>query len=141
MSNILIGTAWWTDKSLIGCGRYYPPSAKSAEDRLKYCAAELPVAEVDSSYCAIPNERTAELWVERTPDEFVFDVKAFLLFTQHQKSPHVLPKAILEAFAPKKKMIYYRDMLEELLTELWNEFRAALTPLQRVGKLGVVLCM
>src|SRR4051794_25103666 len=33
---ILVGTASWTDKSLIESGKFYPPSAKDAETRLKY---------------------------------------------------------------------------------------------------------
>jgi hypothetical protein len=35
---ILVGTASWTDKSLIGCGRFYPKEASSAEPRLRYYA-------------------------------------------------------------------------------------------------------
>jgi uncharacterized protein YecE (DUF72 family) len=42
---------------------------------------EFPIVEVDSRYYAIPSEQTARLWIERTPDRFVFDVKAFRLFT------------------------------------------------------------
>ncbi len=34
--NILIGSTSWTDKTLIGCGRFYPPEIKSAEARLRY---------------------------------------------------------------------------------------------------------
>jgi len=139
MNNILIGTASWADKSLVQCGRFYPAAAKSPEDRLKYYAQEFPIVEIDSSYYAIPNERAAQLWVERTPERFVFDVKAFRLFTQHQTSPHVLPKDVLAALAPAKKMIYYRDVPEELMAELWRQFRIALTRMQQGGKLGVVL--
>src|SRR5512145_2158153 len=84
LSNILVGTASWTDKSLIKCGRYYPADVKTAEERLRFYAGEFPLVEVDSSYYAIPSEQTARLWVERTPADFVFDVKAFRLFTQHQ---------------------------------------------------------
>lgn len=139
MNKILVGTASWTDKSLIQCGRFYPSSVKSAEQRLRYYAEEFPIVEVDSSYYAIPSEQTARLWVERTPDGFVFDVKAFRLFTQHQTAPQVLPKYISESLPISKKTVYYKDMPGELLDALWNEFRAALLPLQQAGKLGVVL--
>ena len=139
MNNILVGTASWTDKSLVQCGRFYPELVKSPEDRLRFYADQFPVAEVDSSYYAVPNERTAQLWVDRTPEGFVFDVKAFRLFTQHQTSPQVLPKAVSQALGATKKMIYYRDMPEELLQQMWSEFRAALAPLKAAGKLGVVL--
>jgi uncharacterized protein YecE (DUF72 family) len=139
MSNILVGTASWTDKSLIDCGRFYPRDCKSAEERLRFYASEFPIVEVDSSYYAIPSEKNAKLWAERTPDEFVFDVKAFRLFTQHQTSPRVLPKYISESLPVDKKMVYYRDMPGELLDALWNEFRNALGPLKDAGKLGIVL--
>jgi len=84
---ILIGTASWTDKSLIDSGRFYPPEAKTPEARLQYYASEFPLVEVDSSYYGLPSERNAALWVERTPDHFTFDLKAFSLFTQHLTPP------------------------------------------------------
>jgi uncharacterized protein YecE (DUF72 family) len=139
MRHILIGTASWTDKSLVQCGRFYPAAAKSAEDRLRFYADQFPIVEVDSSYYAVPNEQTAQLWVDRTPNGFIFDVKAFRLFTQHQTSPSVLSKDICRALRATKKMIYYRDVPGELLAQIWDQFRAALAPLERAGKLGVVL--
>jgi uncharacterized protein YecE (DUF72 family) len=51
---ILLGTASWTDKSLIDSGKFYPPTAKDAAARLKFYASEFPMVEVDSSYYAIP---------------------------------------------------------------------------------------
>jgi len=50
--------------------------------------------EVDSSYYAMPLPVTTQQWAERTPDEFVFNVKAFRLFTGHQAQPRVFPKDI-----------------------------------------------
>jgi len=32
VDNILVGTAAWTDKTLIDCGRFYPKDCKSADD-------------------------------------------------------------------------------------------------------------
>jgi len=40
---ILVGTASWTDKSLIDSGKFYPPSAKDAEARLKHYTSEFPM--------------------------------------------------------------------------------------------------
>jgi uncharacterized protein YecE (DUF72 family) len=89
---ILVGTASWTDKSLIDPGKFHPPTAKDAESRLRYYASQFPLVEVDSSYYAIPVPTTAQFWSERTPDHFVFNVKAFQLFTGHHTLPQVLPK-------------------------------------------------
>ena len=49
MGRILVGTASWTDKSLIKSG-WYPGDATSAEARLKYYASQFPLVEVDSTY-------------------------------------------------------------------------------------------
>ena len=78
---ILVGTASWTDKTLVDSGLFYPPEAKTAEARLRYYASRFPMVEVDSSYYAMPSPSTSQLWVERTPADFVFNVKAFRLFT------------------------------------------------------------
>jgi uncharacterized protein YecE (DUF72 family) len=80
MGTILIGTTSWTDKTLVDCGLFYPAAAKTSEARLRYYASRFPIVEVDSSYYGMPSERNSRLWVERTPEEFVFDVKAFSAF-------------------------------------------------------------
>ena len=56
MSNILVGTSSWTDKSLIECGRFYPPSVTTPEERLRFYASQFPIVEIDSSYYGIPTE-------------------------------------------------------------------------------------
>ena len=134
--NIRIGTASWTDKSLIDSGKFYPPSATKPEDRLRFYAAQFPLVEVDSSYYAIPTPMTAQLWSERTPPAFRFNVKAFRLFTLHQTAPAVLPKHIREALPdPSRKHVYYNDVPRALRDELWQLFRDALGPLHAAGKL------
>ena len=35
------------------------------------------VVEVDATYYALPSQRNAQLWADRTPADFVFGVKAF----------------------------------------------------------------
>ncbi len=140
MNRILVGTASWTDKSLIESGLFYPPEVKSAEERLRYYAAQFPVVEVDSAYYALPTARNADLWVERTPATFLFNIKAFRLLTQHQTPPDALPKDIRKALGTiEKKNVYYRDLPDELTDESWQRFRAAIEPLKQANKLGVVL--
>ena len=140
MSNVLVGTASWADKSLVDSGRFYPPAAKSAETRLRYYATHFPVVEVDSTYYALPSVRNAQLWAERTPKGFVFDVKAFRLLTGHHAQPAVLPPDLRKALgASENGNVYYRDLSEEIRRELWQRFRLAIEPLQIAGKLGAVL--
>ena len=136
---ILVGTASWTDKSLIDSGKFYPRSAKDAESRLRYYATQFPIVEVDSSYYAMPAAATAQLWAERTPAGFVFNVKAFRIFTGHQTQPRVLPRDIQQALAlPPDGNIYYRDLPAEIQQELWRRFFEAVEPLRLAGKLAAI---
>src|SRR4029077_5999874 len=112
MSEILVGTASWADKSLVDSGLFYPKRVNSAEARLRYYSTHFPMVEVDSSYYAMPAPQVAQLWAERTPETFVFDIKAFRIFTQHQTPPKVLPPGIREALGSlsEKKNVYYGDL-------------------------------
>ncbi|MFQ5880186.1 MAG: DUF72 domain-containing protein [Dehalococcoidia bacterium] len=140
-SRTLVGTASWADKALVESG-WYPQGMSSAEERLRYYASQFPLVEVDSSYYAMPSVHNAALWAERTPDGFVFDVKAFRLFTRHQTPMDALPADIRQALPPQpgqKKNVYYQEVPAELRDELWRRFQEALLPLATTGKLGVVL--
>ena len=109
-ANILIGTTSWTDKTLVDSGLFYPGAATS-EARLRYYASRFPIAEVNSSYYGMPSERNSRLWVERTPETFVFDIKAFRLFTGHQTPPAALPAEIRKVLGNiDNKNVYYRDV-------------------------------
>src|SRR5215475_2927070 len=136
MGDILIGTASWADKSLLDSKLFYPKEAKTAESRLRYYADHFPLVEVDSSYYALPAPQVAQLWALRTPKSFVFDVKAFRVFTQHQTPPQVLPNDIREALGPpaEKKNVYYSDFAPELMDEMWRRFKLALEPFRQVGR-------
>jgi len=142
MSDILVGTCSWTDPTLIESGRFYPSWARSAEARLQYYASQFPIVEVDSSYYALLNERTSGLWARRTGEKFIFDIKAFRLFTQHPTPLSAFPRDIREALPEElkeKTNVYSRDVPTELTDELWERFERALLPLDSSGKLGVVL--
>ncbi|MHB1133303.1 MAG: DUF72 domain-containing protein [Chloroflexota bacterium] len=142
MGKVLVGTCSWTDKELIGSGTFYPTPSLSAEERLRFYAEQFPLVEVDSTYYALPNERTAWLWSERTPPEFTFDVKAFRLFTGHWAEPSAFPKDLQQEVGQSpegKRGFYYRDVPEPVQNELWGRFRSALEPLRAAGKLGLVL--
>ncbi|MGH2476837.1 MAG: DUF72 domain-containing protein, partial [Candidatus Limnocylindrales bacterium] len=72
---IRIGTASWTDPTMTAAGVFYPTGADSAEERLQYYASRFPVVEVDATYYSLPVRRTSKLWVQRTPPDFIFDIK------------------------------------------------------------------
>jgi uncharacterized protein YecE (DUF72 family) len=136
MGELLIGTASWTDKSLIASG-WYPKGASTAEERLKYYASQFPLVEVDSTYYFLPSEENSRRWAERTPGDFTFNVKAFSLMTGHPTKQNALPK---EMDRPEgKRSIYPKDLGDDGMNEVWDRFMSALQPLQDAGKLGCLL--
>ena len=139
---IRFGTAGWTDPTLLASGAFYPSSARSAADRLSHYAMHFPLVEVDATYYAIPSSSVAERWVERTPDGFIFDIKAHPVFTGHPIDRRRLPKDLAAAVAavkPERKRLYPKDVPSEVCDELMLRFRAVLDPLRQAGKLGCVM--
>jgi uncharacterized protein YecE (DUF72 family) len=135
------GTASWTDPTMTVPGVFYPKGLSTAEERLRYYASQFPMVEVDATYYALPNKRTSESWVERTPEDFVFDIKAHALMTGQPTEVARLPKAIKEELPSElteKKRIYRKDMPDELLDAVYQQFREALVPLIDAKKLGAV---
>ena len=49
IGNVLIGTASWTEKTLLASRTFYPPSVTTAEQRLRYYVRHFPVVEVDAT--------------------------------------------------------------------------------------------
>ncbi len=142
MAKIFIGTCSWADKPLIESGAFYPSKKMSAEDRLRFYASNFPIVEVDSSYYAIPSVDNSERWAERTPDDFVFDIKAFRLFTNHWTEAKVFQRDLEHELPPlegRKRGYYYRDVPKDIVDSLWMRFESALIPLAGAGKLGQVL--
>jgi len=132
---VLVGTASWTDKSLLGSG-WYPKGAGNAEERLRYYSSQFPLVEVDSTYYFLPTDVMARAWKERTPPGFTFNIKAFSILTQHPAKP----QALKDLDVPEgKKSIYPKDLPARDVDELWDRFLEALEPLRSSGKLGALL--
>ena len=115
--HVRVGTASWTDPTMTATGVFYPHDADTAEERLQYYASRFPVVEVDATYYALPSRRLAELWVERTPPDFTFDVKAHALMTGQPTETRRLPRQIRGALPPElatKPRIYATDLPDEL---------------------------
>ena len=141
-AKVLVGTCSWADKTLVDSGKFYPAAAKSPEERLRFYAEQFPLVEVDSTYYGLPAERNAALWVDRTPDNFTFDVKAFRMMTQHPTPPKALPKDVRESLPgalQAKPNIYVKDTPRNVVDEVWKRFASALLPLDSAGKLGAVV--
>lgn len=141
-ATIRFGTASWTDPTITRGEVFYPRGVDTPEERLRFYAARFSMVEVDSTYYALPARRMAELWVERTSDDFVFDLKAHALMTGQPSEVKRLPKAIREAMPSalaSRDRIYGKDLPPELLDEIWRTFLDAIEPLRSAGKLGSVL--
>ena len=139
---IYVGAASWTDPTFTARGVFYPDEAKTPEARLRYYASRFPLVEVDSAFYALPTPQTAQGWVDRSPDSFVFDVKAFALMTGHATEVARLPaafRAALPAALATVSRLYAKDLPAELDDEIWRLFRDALRPLRDNDKLGGVL--
>jgi uncharacterized protein YecE (DUF72 family) len=139
---VRIGTASWTDPTMTAAGVFYPTAADTAEERLQYYASRFPVVEVDATYYALPARRTAELWVERTPPDFIFDIKAHALMTGQPTETKRLPKdlrAALPEDVAAKARIYAKDLPDALRDDVWAWFVDGLEPLAEAGQLGSVL--
>ncbi|MEO3783978.1 DUF72 domain-containing protein [Actinocorallia sp. B10E7] len=137
MGEILVGTASWTDKTLLASG-WYPPEARTAEDRLRFYASRFPLVEVDATYYAPPAERTALQWRDRTPERFTFNVKAFSLLTGHPTRVASL-YSDLRGRVSARASVYAKDVADEVVEEVWERFLGALRPLYEAGKLGALL--
>ena len=142
MERVLIGTASWTDPTLVKDGHFYPPDAKTPEARLRYYAEQFPVVEVDSTYYFPPSEKNSVLWIERTPKEFTFNIKAYSLLTNHPTKRDSLYKELAESLPDElegKKNLYREQLPDDVVDEVWERFHDALMPLHSAGKLGAVL--
>jgi uncharacterized protein YecE (DUF72 family) len=127
---------------MTAAGVFYPAGADSAEERLQYYASRFPLVEVDATYYSLPARRTSELWVERTPPDFTFDIKAHALMTGQPTETKRLPKDLREALPGEvaaKARIYAKDLPDGLRDDVWAWFADGLEPLAEAGQLGSIL--
>ncbi|HEX6870451.1 MAG TPA: DUF72 domain-containing protein [Micromonosporaceae bacterium] len=133
---IRVGTASWTDRTLLASG-WYPANANTAERRLAYYAKQFGLVEVDSTYYAPPAQRTTALWVQRTPADFRFNIKAFSLLTGHPTKASALPAELRPE--TEKANLYPGDLEPAAYEQVWSRFLEALNPLVKADKLGLLL--
>ena len=139
---ILVGTCSWTDRTLVNETDWYPKKSMSAAERLKFYAAKFPITEADSTYYFPPSPDLARGWAERTPDDFIMNVKAYSLLTGHPARPDSLWPDMRAAIKPEyagKRNVYSSHLDPEALDEAWRRFELALRPLRTAAKLGAVL--
>lgn len=134
---IRVGTSGWSYPSGAGTwnGIFYPAARErkragraagagtgSKFDELAFYAEHFDTVEVNSTFYRVPAIKTTQDWAKRTPKDFEFSLKLFQKFTH--------PEMFLAATGRDPADIDRKDV---------DEFRAALDPLARAGKLGALL--
>src|SRR5882724_7878722 len=88
LGTIRVGTASWTDPGFVA--DWYPKNVRASE-HLSWYAEHFNLAEVNSSFYAIPTRNVVERWCEQTPPGFVFDLKLHRLLSRHSTPLQLLP--------------------------------------------------
>jgi uncharacterized protein YecE (DUF72 family) len=139
-TEFMVGTASWTDPTLVKSDLFYPPSLKTAEERLRFYASHFNTVEVDSSYYTLLGEKTATAWVSRTPPGFMFNIKAFALLTQHPAEVARLPAKLKELLGDKEKsQPRLNQPSPQVLDLAFDMFWSSIAPLKEADKLGLLL--
>jgi uncharacterized protein YecE (DUF72 family) len=132
-SRIRVGTSSWADPGFVE--EWYPRDL-AAYKRLEYYARHFDLVEVNSTFYAIPSQKTVERWVEQTPERFRFDVKLPKILSRHSASADTLPAGLRSSVETTGKRVVLSPGLEEDIVEILLE---SLEPLTRSGKLGAML--
>ena len=120
-----MGTSSWADPGFVK--EWYPPKLP-AKERLPWYAQRFEMVELNSSFYAVPDRNTVHGWVQVTPDNFTFDVKAHRALSRHS--------APVESLPPDLRDLHGTPELERPLAERLVEETA---PLRDAGKFGTYL--
>jgi uncharacterized protein YecE (DUF72 family) len=141
LGRIVTGTAGWTDKMLLASG-FYPASARTPGARLTYYASHFRLVEVDATYHTLLAPAITSRWVDDTPADFRFDVKAHPVLTGHPIDFSKLPSDLRQAAeaADLDQRAYAQDLPQALRKEIERRFMISIDPLREAGRLSSVLC-
>ncbi|MGJ7911346.1 DUF72 domain-containing protein [Neobacillus sp. LXY-1] len=118
---IYIGVTGWGDHDSL-----YPGQI-SSKDKLKEYAGHFPIVEVDSAFYAIQPKRNALKWVNETPENFQFIVKAYQGMTGHMRGeiPFQSKQEMFQAFQDSLEPYIEKNKLAMALFQFppWFECR------------------
>ena len=141
-SRVLLGTTSWADRSLVQSRSFYPKKTMTARERLAYYATRFPLAEIATTYRFPPTPELSRQWVERTPDGFTFDLRAWSLLTGAPTMPDSLWPDLQDQVrdtSRDQRRLYPGHLSADAYEECWERFAHAIGPLQESGRLGVVI--
>jgi uncharacterized protein YecE (DUF72 family) len=121
---VRIVTSGWSYPSGAGTwnGVFYPEKKSKGFDELAFYAQHFDTVEVNSSFYRVPSAATTASWARRAPVGFEFSLKLYQKFTH--------PEMFLKATGKNTADLDRKDV---------DEFRTAIDPLARAGKLGALL--
>ncbi|MBC7292912.1 MAG: DUF72 domain-containing protein, partial [Thermoleophilia bacterium] len=93
---MLIGTSGWSYPHWRGT--FYPANLPPTEFLALY-ATRLPSVEINSSFYHLPRTTTLQRWLDKTPPNFVFAMKAssYITHRRHLLDPQITLPPFLEA--------------------------------------------
>lgn len=109
---IQVGLTGWGDHDLL-----YTDESTVSRNKLKMYSGHFPIVELDSSFYAIQPEKNYIKWIDETPSDFSFIVKAYQGMTGHLRGEN--------PYASRG--------------EMFTKFKASIQPLLDAGKMKVVL--
>ena len=124
MAPVLIGTSGWVYPHWRE--RFYPKGLPRTR-WLEYYAQHFPTVEVNNSFYRLPSKEVFTAWRERTPEEFVFSIKASRYIT-HIKRLQNTPPA-LKLFM--ERAVHLKPKLGPVLFQLPPRFRSIWRCLKR----------
>jgi uncharacterized protein YecE (DUF72 family) len=100
-------------------------------------AEHFDAVEVNATFYAVPDTRTVERWVDRTPDGFTFDVKLHRLLSRHAAPLDSLPAHLREtATTTERGRVRLTEELEAAMADATLEM---IEPLERGGRFSAFL--
>lgn len=136
MNPVHIGTCSFADQALV---RDWYPKGTAAGERLAYYAQHFDTVEVDSTFYRLPGPQQSAAWAERTPDGFLFHIKAYGLMTKHPMRLEQLSPDLRDAVDQVDERGRVKHPSWELRAEVFRRFFAGIEPLREAGKLGGIL--
>jgi len=118
---LLLGTQGWNYSAWVGS--FYPTGTRPADFLTTYARA-FPTVEVDSTFYAVPPERTVLGWHERTPSGFTFALKLPQEITHERRLQDA--EDVTELFLERVRLL--GDKLGPILIQFGPDFGVSNMP-------------
>lgn len=108
---ILIGLTGWGDHDSLY------PDKQASKNKLQTYSRHFPIVEIDSSFYAMQPARNYAKWIEETPEDFSFVVKAYQGMTGHMRGeiPFESPDEMFTAFKQSIVLLLEAGKLKTVL--------------------------